>query len=482
MSGTLAVWLFWIFVPLMQGILIYAAYRSSREARELRKTRDTLVQQRNTTFGFIHDMGEIFTDSLDVNIQSMLDKALFYAIRTSNARAAAVYLLDQEQEALEARAIAGIFPPLHRGVTLKPGSVTNRSSVIDKMVRENHFDMGHGLIGETAVRGTAILIEDAELDDRVPKHHNDFLKITSMVLVPMRFGRKVVGVVAVVNRADGEQFTQTDANLLQSLADQSAVPLHYAGLSKVIEEKKQMDRDMRVAHEIQCLLLPQKLPELADFGVAAFNHPAMAIGGDYYDFIRIDEDHLGFAIADVSGKGIGGAMIMSACRTFVRALAPRYYSPSEMLKELNRRLTPDLAEDMFVSMLYMVLNLKTRQLLVARAGHERPILSRQGTNCLMEGRGMAIGLADADVFDSIIADAEYQLEAGDMVVAYTDGITEAMDEADNEWGVENLQSAVSDMAAQGTTAMIDETRQRLLNHIGARAQYDDMTIVAFRVK
>ncbi|MFC1467129.1 PP2C family protein-serine/threonine phosphatase [Verrucomicrobiota bacterium] len=482
MKESLLVWIFWVFFPLMQGILIYGLYRSSRQSRELRVTRDNLVQQRNTTFGFIHDMGEVFTDSLDVNIQGMLDKALFYATRTCNARAAAVYLLDQDHEKLEARAIAGIFPPLHEGVALEPGSVTSRSSVIDKMVRENRFEFGEGLIGEAAIRGAALLIEDAELDDRVPKHKTDFLKILSMVLVPMRFGRSVVGVVVVVNRADGQPFTQTDANLLQSLADQSAVPLHYAGLSKLVEEKKQMDRDMRVAHEIQCLLLPQQLPELDDFGVAAFNHPAMAIGGDYYDFIHIDKDHLGFAIADVSGKGIGGAMIMSSCRSFVRALAPAYYSPAGMLRQLNRRLSGDLTEDMFVSMLYMILNLKTRRLLVARAGHERPILNRGGANCLMDGDGIAIGLTDAEVFDSLISDAEYQLEAGDMVVAYTDGITEAMDEEDDEWGVENLQQAVSDMAVQGTTAMIAETRQRILNHIGARAQYDDMTIVSFRVK
>lgn len=481
MAATLFLTFLWIVIALMLVVAIYT-FCTARQVRELKKTRDTLVQQRNTTFGFIHDMGDIFTDSLDINIQSMLDKSLYYATRTCNARAAVVYLLDPESEQLEVRAIAGIFPPLHEAITLQPGSVTNRSAVIDKMVRESSFELGKGLIGEIAVRGEALLIEDAELDDRVPKHQNDFLKIYSMMIVPMRFGRKVVGVVAVVNRTDGERFTHTDTNLLQSLADQSAVPLHYAGLSKEIEEKKQMDRDMNVAHQIQCLLLPQRLPDVADFGVAAFNHPALAIGGDYYDFIRIDDDNLGFAIADVSGKGVGGAMIMSACRTFVRALAPKYYSPAEMLCELNRRLSGDLAEDMFVSMLYMVLNLKTQELTLARAGHERPVLNRKGTNCLMDGPGIAIGLADESVFDIVIADTKYQLEKGDMVVAYTDGITEAMDEKDNEWGVENLQVAVSDMAVQGTTAMIAETRKRILAHIGARAQYDDMTIVAFRVK
>jgi sigma-B regulation protein RsbU (phosphoserine phosphatase) len=482
MTENLLIWLFWVFLALLQGMLFFMLYRSSRHARQLRRVRDGLIQQRNTTFGFIHDMGEIFTDSLDVHIEGMLDKALFYATRTCNARSAVVYLINQEKGDLEVRALAGIFPPLHEEVTLQPGSVTNRSSVIDKMVRNARFAIGEGVVGEVALRGAALLIEDAELDDRVPKHRTDFLKITSIVLVPMRFGRKVVGVVALANRADGNPFTQADTNMLQALADQSAVPLHYAGLSKLVEEKNQMDRDMRFAHQIQCLLLPQQLPDVADFGVAAFNHPAMAIGGDYYDFIRIDEDHLGFAIADVSGKGVGGAMIMSACRTFVRALAPQYYSPAEMLRDLNKRLSPDLAEDMFVSMLYMVLNLKTSQLLVARAGHERPILNRGGTNCLMDGDGIAIGLTDPDVFGALIDDVEYQLKKGDMVVAYTDGITEAMDEVDNEWGVENLQIAVSDMAKQGTTAMIAETRKRILEHIGTRPQYDDMTIVAFRVK
>jgi sigma-B regulation protein RsbU (phosphoserine phosphatase) len=471
-----------IVTPLALAILGLFFYKKSRDVRRLSEEREELVQQRNTTFGFIHDMGEIFTSSLDINIQGMLDKALFYATRTCNARSGSIYLLDQERDELRVRAIAGIFPPLNEVVALQPGSVTSRSATIEKMVRDYRYETGAGLIGEVAVHGNSLLVEDAELDDRVPAHKTDFLKINTLVLVPMRFGHRVVGVVALVNRTDAKPFTQTDVNLLQSLADQCAVPLHYAGLSKLIEEKKQMDRDLSVAHQIQCLLLPQRLPDVDDFGVAAFNHPALAIGGDYYDFIRIDADHLGFAIADVSGKGVGGAMIMSACRTFVRALAPAHYSPSEMLRQLNKRLSADLAEDMFVSMLYMILDLKSRKLLVARAGHERPILNRGGTNCLMDGDGVAIGLCDEEVFDMVIADVEYQLEPGDMVVAYTDGITEAMDESDNEWGIENLQTAVSDMATQGTTAMIAETRQRLLGHIGDRAQYDDMTIVSFRVK
>ncbi len=475
-------WLFWItFLVLQLGLIGAVLVYRKKELLAL-KTAQELVQQRNTTFGFIHDMGEIFTDSLDVNTQTLLDKALFYATRTCKARAAAVYLSTNDGDLLEVSAIAGIFPPLNEPVSIENIDSGSRSSIIEKLVRDNSFELGVGVVGETAANNSVMLIEDAELDDRVPKHEADFLKIRSMVLVPMRFGHRVVGVMAVVNRSDGKPFTQVDASLLKSLADQSAVPLHYAGLGRLVEEKKRLDRDMKVAHQIQCLLLPQKLPVLDDFGVAAFSHPALEIGGDYYDLIKIGEDHLGFVIADVSGKGVGGAMIMASIRSFVRAFAPSHYSPAEMLRQLNRCISGDLAEDMFVSMLYMVLNLKTRELVVARAGHERPILNRGGENSLMEGRGPVLGIVDPDVFDTLITETEYTLEPGDMVVAYTDGITEAMNEDEEEWGLENLKAAVSDMALQGTTAMIGETRKRILKHIGKREQYDDMTIVAFRVK
>ena len=189
-----------------------------------------------------------------------------------------------------------------------------------------------------------------------------------------------------------------------------------------IRDRRELDRGMRIAQQIQHSLLPRELPVFSSVDLAAFNHPAMDIGGDYYDFIRIDDQHIGLAIADVSGKGIGGALMMAVCRSVLRVNAERVYDPANMLGTLNRILSENLAEDMFISMLYMVLNLETHQLSYARAGHEAPIIIRNGEPKAdhAETAGVAIGFVDNETFSSIIQTRNVSLRPGDLVVTYTD--------------------------------------------------------------
>ncbi|AKJ65405.1 PP2C family protein-serine/threonine phosphatase [Kiritimatiella glycovorans] len=476
-----SIWFYRVFSPLLLAALLFLAYRLYRHIARLRGQRDELLQSKNTVYEFLHDMGDMFSDAERYDIQEMMDKALYYATRTCKARSGAVYLLDEDRDLLKARAQAGVFPPLHDEHGMEGGQAILKSRRIEESVQSYAFALGEGLVGDVAVRGHSILLEDAELDERVPRHRIDFLRIHTLMAVPMRFGRKTVGVVVLANRVDGAAFTRADLDLLQSLADQIAIPLHYMGLNEQLEQKRQLDRDLDVAHEIQRMLLPQRLPDIPGVKLAAFNHPAQVIGGDYYDFIRIDDRHLGIVIADVSGKGIGGAMIMSICRSVLRAKASLYLSPAETLAELNRLVTADLAEDMFVSMLYMVLDLDTRELVVARAGHERPLLLRNGESRWIDGPGIAIGLTNADIFETAIRDVREQLQPGDLLTAYTDGITEAMDSEDNEWGVERLEEAVQTAGPNGPDALLENIRQRLLRFVGDRPQNDDMTLLAFRV-
>jgi hypothetical protein len=137
----------------------------------------------------------------------------------------------------------------------------------------------------------------------------------------------VLGVLVVVNRTDGRAFDETDENLLQALADQASASVHYVGLRGALDEKQRIDHDLGVARRIQTSLLPDQLPHPPGVELAAFNEPAQQIGGDYYDVVEIDEKHLGIAVADVSGKGIGGAMLMSVCRSVLRAQAPGNSEP-----------------------------------------------------------------------------------------------------------------------------------------------------------
>ena len=353
-------------------------------------------------------------------------------------------------------------------------------------MREQTARVGQGLLGEVALSGATALIPYAPLDSRVMRFDTDLLQVHSMLVVPMRFHNEVLGVLAVVNRVDGLPFSESDANLLQALADQASVSVHYAKFSAALDEKRRLDYDLNLARRIQTALLPSVLPDIRGVEVAAFSVPAQQVGGDYYDFVVIDEDHTGIAIADVSGKSVAGAIVMSVCRSVLRIEARGCLSPGTVLRRVNRILSPDLSEDMFISLLYGVLDTRTRELVLARAGHVCPIVSRgRGEEPqVIDSRGVAIGLGDPDTFDAVLQEVKVPLAQGDVVVAYTDGVTEAMDRAQNEWGVHNLLRTlqVTVMEGGGAANVARNVQQKLLQFVGESAPSDDMTLVVLRMK
>jgi sigma-B regulation protein RsbU (phosphoserine phosphatase) len=284
-----------------------------------------------------------------------------------------------------------------------------------------------------------------------------------------------------VNRVDGHAFTEADQGILQTLADQVSASLHYAGLRGVLAEKKRLDNDLHIARRIQASLLPKNLPDVPGLGIAAFNEPARAIGGDYYDVIRVDADHLGIVIADVAGKGISGALMMTICRSVLRAQAPGQHSPSAVLRAMSRVISRDITSDMFITALYMVLDLRTMRITLARAGHERPLLlARDGTHQRPDSAGVAIGMGDPELFDAVVRDTTIDLHPGDTIVIFTDGITDALDSAEKQWGLDRFVAACTASASAGAQELLHRVRDDLTRHVGGHEQYDDMTLLALR--
>jgi sigma-B regulation protein RsbU (phosphoserine phosphatase) len=463
------------------GIILLVNYRWRQK---LKKQRDILLKEKEAALGFVHNVGEVFADSEKVDMDSLLARVLHYAVRTCKASSGAIYLTNTKTSRLEARSVSGVFPPPFELDLDLLDLEEDATGKLEKLVKNTPIQLGSGLIGESAVLGNSILIEDAEMDSRIPQIPDDFLKIRTLLVVPMRFGNHTIGVMSLANRTSGGRFSLPDLNLAQALAAQASVPIHYAGLQETLEEKRQLDHDMQIAQQIQSSLLPQQLPAFPGVELAAFNHPAMDIGGDYYDCINIDDKHIGLAIADVSGKGIGGALMMAVCRSVLRVNATNVYDPSSMLCSLNKILSSNLAEDMFITMLYMVLNLDTHQLSYARAGHEAPIIIRNGEAKAEQNEtaGIAIGLVDNDTFGSVIETRNVSLHAGDLVVTYTDGITEAMNSAGNEWGIEPLVQSIEKMADATAPDLLDNIRREVLSFTGNNRQSDDMTMLALKVK
>jgi phosphoserine phosphatase RsbU/P len=478
-------WTVTLLASILEAILLVFLYRTYKSRQVLRKENRRMRKEREGIFEFVNQIGEVFADAEEIDMDTLLKRILFFSTKTGKAAAGAIYLFNKNRSRLFARAVSGIFPPLYDAESVQTERLLAKSQHLETLVKERSVGLGEGLIGAAAAVGAGIIIEDGEVDARIPVYDDEFLQIRSLLIVPMRFGNETLGVLTLVNRIDATPFTAGDLSLLQAMADQACVPIHYAGLRDALEHKKQLDRDLHAAQQIQASLLPQTLPQLDGVRLGAFNLPAYDIGGDYYDFIQIDENHLGIAIADVSGKGIGGAMMMAVCQGVLRTRAAQEQSPSRMLSELNRVLSNNLAEDMFITMLYMVLDIRTRELRFARAGHERPLICR---GCNQEKRdlkpldspGIAIGLTDAEIFESVIEDRSIQLESGDGIIVYTDGITEALNEDGVEWGFDNLAEIIQ-TAPPTPDAFLQMVQNALSRYIGARQQYDDMTMLALKI-
>ena len=212
------------------------------------------------------------------------------------------------------------------------------------------------------------------------------------------------------------------------------------------------------------------------------NIPARQVSGDYFDYIKVDDDRLGVVIADVSGKGVPASLIMAICRSVLRAEARLGQSPAEVLRKVNRQLYPDIKEDMFISMAYLILDHKKNQLILSRGGHDAPLLYRAATGAVevLKPPGMALGIDSGDVFDRITGDLSVPLETDDCLVLYTDGVTEMLDANGDEFGPERMLRSIKASASAGAQGVIARLTDDVRNFAAGHPQNDDITLIVVR--
>ncbi|HZU99580.1 MAG TPA: SpoIIE family protein phosphatase [Planctomycetota bacterium] len=248
-------------------------------------------------------------------------------------------------------------------------------------------------------------------------------------------------------------------------------------------DRKAIERELSIATEIQSKLLPERLPQIPGLDIHSFYRSAKEVGGDYYDFIVIDQTHLGIIVADVSGKGIPGSMVMTMARSLVRLASVRNVSPADTFKKVNRILAKDIRRGMFVTSIYMVLNVKTHELKVASAGHNPLVIFRaeSGQNELVKPQGIALGFDKGTIFDNNVQEMTIQLNPGDRICAYTDGVNEAMNAESEEFGDERFYNLVKQHARLSSKDFVQKIVAELEAHRGEAEQSDDITITTLAV-
>jgi sigma-B regulation protein RsbU (phosphoserine phosphatase) len=242
-----------------------------------------------------------------------------------------------------------------------------------------------------------------------------------------------------------------------------------------LERKRQ---ELKIAHEIQQSFLPDAIPLLKGFDLAALNLPAREVGGDFYDFIPIAEDKIGVTIADVSGKGVPAALFMALSRTVVRTNARGNPSVAEVIEAANSSISADSKSGMFVTLFYAILDLKARMLTYVNAGHNPPALFRALSSdiIMLKARGIALGALD----EIVLEERTMQLDRGDTVVFYTDGVTEAVNEREEQFGEERLVALITECHGLAAGALVERIKSEVLAFCGTAPQFDDITVMVLK--
>jgi sigma-B regulation protein RsbU (phosphoserine phosphatase) len=298
----------------------------------------------------------------------------------------------------------------------------------------------------------------------------------------LQYGDQDLGVLALANGPKGVPFSQADFVVFKSIAEQSAFALYNAIIYSMANEKKRLDHDLEIARDIQRILLPSEAPAINGFQISGINVPARQVSGDYFDYIHVDDERLGVAIADVSGKGVPASLIMAICRSVLRAEAARNPSPADVLRKVNRQLYPDIKEDMFISMAYLILNHQNDGIILARAGHDAPLWYQRQSQSVtpVKSPGMVVGIDSGSVFDRLTVDFAVPLERNDCLVLYTDGLTETLNTEGDEFGVDRMMESVRASANDGAQAIVKRIIEDVRDFTGSVPQNDDMTLIAIR--
>ena len=247
-------------------------------------------------------------------------------------------------------------------------------------------------------------------------------------------------------------------------------------------ERKMLDHELAIAEELQANLLPRKVPQLPGYDVSAYYRPSREVGGDYYDFIEIDADHLGILVADVSGKGIPGSIVMTETRALVKSEAVRTLSPAETLSRVNRVLYNDIKRGMFVTVFYMILALQKGILSAVSAGHNPMVLWRKASNTchLVNPNGLALGIDKGPLFEKTLKEQKIQLFKGDRFVLYTDGVIESMNRNSEQFGQNRFYLRCKQLADKSSSEFLSLLVSEVEAHQGEAPQHDDITIVTGR--
>ena len=341
------------------------------------------------------------------------------------------------------------------------------------------YRVGTHITGWVLKNKQPLMIENLAKDNRFTTTEKEQRDIHSVLCVPIWFHAKIIGILMVTNKKTDDSFNSNDLRLLSIIAAQSGQLIRNSQLQSEAVEKKRMDHELDLARKMQMSLLPQADPKVPGLEIASYFKPADAVGGDYFDYFSLGEQKFGIVIADVSGHGPPAALVMTLLKGITHSITQEFHSASQSLADINSVISQMIPEDVFVTIQFLVFDLKNKILLFSNAGHNPPVFydnTSDSCNCI-ELAGCALNLMEDCTFQL----KEIPLKTNDLFLVYTDGIIEVCNNTDEMLGLDQLKNTLLSCKSEPVEQIISNIKRQIVSFTGKAQQADDMAMIAIRI-
>ena len=402
----------------------------------------------------LNDLARAIGGSLDP--QEIINTIIRRSLRAINAEQGVITLVDQEAN-----------DPMKTFVR-----------AMDSSVEHEEFHLTQSLLGWMHLNKKPLLVNSPRTDDRFRGVTWDD-SISTLVCVPMMIKSELKGVITAYNKKGGAGFTEDEQRLLSIIAAQSAQVVENARLNERERQLLKMQEEIRLASKIQNDLLPKAAPDIPGYEIAGRSIPAQVVGGDYFDFIPVNDHRLAICVGDVSGKGLPASLLMANTQATLRGQTFINPSAHECMERSNKLLFDSTSPDKFVTMFYSVLDVSSHQLSYSNAGHDIPyLLSPAGPLKRLNVGGVPLSMLEQFPFQ----EETIAMQPGDLLVICSDGIPEAMDVNQVQFTDERLSLLLDKLRAASAVDVIDGIVAAVRKHAGTAPQADDMTVVVVKRK
>jgi sigma-B regulation protein RsbU (phosphoserine phosphatase) len=424
---------------------------------------------------FLAHVAESLTE--EVNLVRLLDFINQTMIENTNANGGVVFLTDDFEDIIAVKSFMGKFPPPYK----IPQDLPHKPVRIETNFKYIQFNLGETIFGEVAASGKPVLIVEGKKDPRIfANGPEDFLEPGSYIVVPLMVKDRVVGVAGIARLPHNKPFNENDFRIAKSLAQYSGASINNVYSVQEILEHADLEREASIASQIQKTLHPKRLPELPEVGFGSFFNATKGVCGDYFDIILARRDRIGVAIADVAGKGIQSSMVMIMLRSILHLVTNTTKSASIILDWVNKGITGKIDIDHYATLSFLSYCTEDHSIDYASAGHQPMLLWRQSTGKIeiIKQKTDPIGIERSSKYNEI----KLTVDKGDIIILYTDGLIEALNQEGHQYGIDTLSQVIADNNTLTAKDIANEVKYNIQAFIGSASLHDDQTLVIMKIK